>query len=218
MFVLSPALTELLQLDVHTGMVVNRLGIPNHIALSSPFLKLHNELLLLATGYSQLAVFDIQDWEYVGTISCGGKRPYVPSSVCFAEGLLVFSTVSNRNIYLFPLEALLTNGQVRKPVKIRLPPKVRVSRILAQPHTEVIVAACSDSLIRVWNVLSRDERTPVVDTSSQDISKKLINSIAKAKNRHGVACINFNEDGGRLLAGDDGGKLFVWRTENLERQ
>ena len=199
---LSESLSEITEIDASSNLVINRLRVPGPLTLQNPFLKLHHDMLVLVTGSSQLIFFDTESCECLAKVNCGGKRPYIPSSLCFSEDFLIFSTQANRNLYIFDLNFLFANGTIKKPTKIPLPQKVQVTRIQSQPHTDLIVAACTDGLIRVWNLHTREEKMPVVDTNNQELTKKLLNSILKAKNRAAIACVSFNEDGGRLLAGD----------------
>lgn len=217
-YTLSGSYREIVEIDGATGLIVSKIWIPGNSKLSKPHLKYYKRSLYLISGYSQLIVFDTNTNEYSMTLNCGGSKSYHPSTLCFSENLVIFSTSAHSHLYIVPLDTIMSGKVLKKPLKISLPPKVSVKMILAQPLTEMIVAACSDGLIRVWNILSTEEATPILDVNRQPLTKKLLKSILKSNVLTKISTIRFNEDGVRLLAGDEGGSIYVWRTEDLERE
>ena len=173
-------------------------------------LQLFESHLYLFSATPEYSVYSTEPAEFLKSVLCSGKKPYIPSCILVACQQIIFSTLSHSNIYLFSLSILNTLGQVKKPVKLKLPSKVAVNMLAIQPNNTVLAAACNDGLVRLWNLETKEELLPIVDTGISPRNKK--NIVKAMKSGLGsMNCVSFSCSGEELISGDDKGMVYAWR-------
>ena len=64
---------------------------------------------------------------------------------------MFFSALQQRNIYCFNLEEAVVSQQIINYTKLKFPKKVHIFSMLCVPNETKLLAACSDSQIRIWS-------------------------------------------------------------------
>jgi hypothetical protein len=80
-----------------------------------------------------------------------GKNPYFINTVAYSDliTLIFFTAVGMRNIYVANIMEAIDEGSFLNYNKLKMPKKILVHDLKCHPNDRKIVAACSDSQIRV---------------------------------------------------------------------
>ena len=213
-FILIGPPLEICEVDLDSLHTLQRFSVEINSS-SNPTLKVHQDKLYLFGDKGEISVFEKDSGAYFTTLSCGGKIQYVPYAVAFLENSMVFSSLSHTNVYVFCLSTLYSHGVIKKPLKLKLPPKVEVRKL--QAANSLVFGACSDGVIRVWNLETKDELLAIVDTAPNKPTKKAINSLIKSGELKAVEALELLSGRMKLLSGDEGGLISVWNCENPKR-
>lgn len=206
---------SLIELDIHTLHVKTRIKttqIYPHDRYYS--IELYQSNLYIFSNTPEYQVYNTDPPEYIQSVLCSGKKPYIPCSALIANDLVIFSTFSHSNLYFFSLSGLNSTGVVKRPVKLKLPAKVLLTRVVIQPEGVLLLGACTDGLIRVWNIDTKEELCPLYNTGDGKINKKNIAKMVK-KGATAINCIEFNGEGTEVACGDDKGLVTLWDIKDI---
>lgn len=214
-YAVYPDPLRLVKLDITTGFQANVLRLPeNSLQISANKLRisLEDNMLLIYSASSFLCFVDIEAWEHKYISECRGKKPYIMDYVLLENNSLIFSTLSHSNIYILNLYTLSENGSSKKPVKLKLPSRVRVFELKKMKGSNMLLGCCSDGLIRVWNIVNSEE-FPIWEYEKK-VSKKGLSNYIKSR-PPSILCMDFNENYERLACGDVNGGLKIWNTADI---
>lgn len=212
-YVLSPSkLTEIDTKTLHVKTVIPTTHSYSPDRLYS--IQIHDEHLYIFSNSAEYQVYSLSPAEYVKSVLCSGKKPYIPHCTLVAKDLVIFSTLSHSNVYLFSLSALNSLGQVKKPVKLKLPSKVMVNSLALHPDENFLIGACNDGAIRLWNLDNKEEQCPLVNTGDEKRTKKTVRKLLK-KGLSSVRSADFSPDGSQIISGDDSGLVTLWDTSDI---
>lgn len=217
-YAVYPDPLRLVKLDITTGFQANVLSLSeNSLQISGNRLRIQifENILILYSTSAILCFVDIEAWEHKYITECRGKKPYIIDYVLLDDNQLIFSTLSHSNIYIINLNALTETGSSRKPIKLKLPSRVRVFELKKMKESSILLGCCSDGLIRLWNLSTYTEDLPMFEYEKK-ISKKTLSSFLKSR-PPSVLCMDFNEKSDRLACGDVTGGLKIWNTQDISQ-
>ena len=210
--------------EIMSNCLIRTLSVPPDPAGTQTFdssgykMRLDDDgLLYIFYPSNAYSVFDLEFEECTFQAMYGGKRPYIPNEVIVASNYMILTTLTSNNIYTFNMANLHSQKAIKKPNKIKIPKTSRVNCLVVKPGTPLLCAGCTDGVIRVWDMKTGQEGVGLIDPGSDmTVTKKVVASLLKSVKYAQVNCLHFTENGGKLLAGDDGGYLYVWKTDNLQ--
>ena len=147
-YLLTP--TALTEIDINTLHVKTRILTAQEYTVDNNYsLQLYQDNLYIFCNTPEYKIYGLDPPEFLKSVLCSGKKPYIPYSAIIGRDLIIFSTLSHYNIYLFNITQINTLGQIKRPIKLKLPSKVLVNMLLLHPEENLLIGACSDGALRV---------------------------------------------------------------------
>ena len=89
-----------------------------------------------------------------------------------------------------------------------------VNMMVAHPDDSILFGACSDGALRMWNLDTKEELCPLINTGSEPRTKKSTARLLK-KGLSNLRCVEFNPDSLEVISGDDAGLATLWSCSDL---
>ena len=178
------------------------------------FWELTKNLMVYYPG-GYLMFYDYQTTQLISHFQCQGKKAYVIRNIIGSplQRSLFISAESKRNIYNINFDNIKNNITYNKLI---IPEKETVFDLVCHPNEKFIFAACSDSIIRIFNYSNENEIKEIkiglvdVPLGKDGKPQKNQNEIIKKSGINSVITMDFNNTGTYLLSGNENGWLYLW--------
>ncbi|EGR31645.1 hypothetical protein IMG5_105290 [Ichthyophthirius multifiliis] len=175
-----------------------------------------NSYLFLTYPPSNIVIYDTIKKQMLLYTQTHGKNNYFINSFTLSESqdLLFFSSKTQRNIYCANFQEAIQQANFQKYSKLKLPKKVLINDLKCQPNEKKIVVACSDGFIRIWNYTSLSQLKSLNEPDNVQ-NHNTNNNENNNENRYFYTCLEFSNDGHKLLAGTNHGKIYILDSRHL---
>jgi WD40 repeat protein len=169
--------------------------------------------LLVVYPFGYLLIYDYNTSALLAHFQCQGKKTYSIRNILGSpiQNSLFFSAEGMRNIYHLNYNNIKSNISYNKLV---IPIGETVFDLVCHPSEKFIYAACSDSIIRIFDY-SKDfveVKVGLVDVILGKDNKPLRNQIEIIKKNGilSVISLDINNTGTFLLSGNENGFIYLW--------
>jgi WD40 repeat protein len=171
--------------------------------------------ILVVYPFGYLLIYDYQSSQLINHFQCQGKKTYSIRNIIGSplQNSLFFSAEGMRNIYHVNYDNIRNSINYNKLV---IPEKESVFDLVCHPNEKFIFAACSDSLIRIFdysvstNII--EVKVGLVDVGLGKDNKPVKNQseLIKKNSLLSVISLDINTIGTYLLSGNENGFIYLW--------
>lgn len=224
------------EIDNSTLHVISRIPTAQAYSIDKVYsLNVYDNSLYVFSNSPEYQIYSTDPPEFLKSVLCVEKQPYVPYSTIVAEGQIIFSNLCNiskiqksstKNILRSTLESIMpslsqlsmyfvnisnleTLGQIKRLIKAKIPNKTFINMLALQPEGKILLGACSDGTVRMWDVETKEEFVPLLNTGEEKRNKKTVQKYLK-KSPNPINCVEFNMTGNEIISGDDKGTAQIW--------